>query len=60
MMAPTEVMKDSVRGTVLAAIERAPAWIRRDLASNNAATRRQADEALAAMIVSALEATGEG
>lgn len=58
-MASDAAMTDDLRAAVLATIARAPEWIRRDLAANNEATRQQADEALAAMIVSALEDAGK-
>lgn len=58
-MAPGTAMTDDLRTAVLATIARAPEWIRRDLAASSEATRQLADEALAAMIVTALEDVGK-
>lgn len=46
--------------TILKVIERAPQWMRRDLEAKDPVTRIQAEEALAAMIVDALEKQDSG
>lgn len=40
--------------TILGVVERAPEWIRRDLAGSDALARERAEEALAAMIADAI------
>lgn len=48
-------MNDAITRIVLAVLQRAPEWIRHDLATKDAATRARAEETLAAMIGSAFE-----
>lgn len=43
-------MTDDMKKMVLAAIQRAPEWLRQDLNSKDAASRERAEETLAAMI----------
>lgn len=50
-------MTDDLTTIVLAAIERAPQWIRRDLESNDRVIRTQAEETLAALIADSLRKT---
>lgn len=50
-----KTMTNDQQATILAAIERAPDWMRRDLAAKDEASRRRAEESLAAIIASALE-----
>lgn len=47
-------MNEAISKTVLAVIERAPEWIRHDLAAKDATIRARAEETLAAMIANAL------
>jgi len=47
-------MSEGIRQIIAATVERAPDWIRRDLAGKDEAARRRAEEALAAMIAGAL------
>jgi hypothetical protein len=47
-------MDDEMKAIILGVIERAPQWIRHDLAAKDAATRARAEETLAAMIADAL------
>ena len=47
-------MHDDLALRVRSAIARLPDWLRRDLASKNDAARQRAEEALAAMILSAV------
>jgi hypothetical protein len=50
-------MTDELTTIILAAIERAPQWIRRDLESKDHVVRIQAEESLAAMIADAIRKT---
>ncbi|UZK70345.1 hypothetical protein OKW76_04675 [Sphingomonas sp. S1-29] len=50
-------MNDQTKATVTAMLAKAPEWVRTDLASKDASVRTRAEETLAAMIASALEAT---
>ncbi|MEV4933977.1 hypothetical protein MRBLSP13_002157 [Sphingobium sp. LSP13-1-1.1] len=43
-----------MKAIILGVIERAPQWIRHDLAAKDAASRARAEETLAAMIADAL------
>jgi hypothetical protein len=47
-------MNDEMKAIILGVIERAPQWIRHDLAAKDAASRVRAEETLAAMIADAL------
>ena len=47
-------MDEEMKGIILGVIERAPQWIRHDLAAKDVATRARAEETLAAMIADAL------
>ena len=47
-------MEEEMKAILLGVIERAPQWIRHDLAAKDAATRARAEETLAAMITDAL------
>lgn len=47
-------MRDDLEVIVAGVLARAPDWIRRDLLAKEPATRTQAEEALAAIIASAL------
>jgi len=47
-------MDEEMKAILLGVIERAPQWIRHDLAAKDAATRARAEETLAAMIADAL------
>ncbi|MBT2245036.1 MULTISPECIES: DUF6771 family protein [Sphingobium] len=49
-------MKTNVMTRVLAVLARAPIWIRHDLSAKEETARRRAEETLAAMIASSLEA----
>ena len=48
-------MERDHRAVVDAAIERAPRWIKLDLAANDDATRQRAEDALAMIIAMAIE-----
>jgi hypothetical protein len=48
-------MTDERRAVILAALERTPDWLRRDLGGKDEAGRERAEESLAAIIASALE-----
>jgi hypothetical protein len=48
-------MNDSIKAAIGGFIARTPDWVRRDLASKDAADRSRAEEALTAMIVNAAE-----
>ena len=48
-------MTSDLSNIILHVIERAPQWMRRDLEAKDAVVRTQAEEALAAMIVDALQ-----
>ena len=52
-------MNEDIAKTVLMVLERAPEWVRHDLAAKDAAIRDRAEETLAAMIASALAQDGE-
>ncbi len=45
---------DDVQPIILAAVERAPPWVRHDLTSTEATIRARAEEAMAAIIAQAL------
>lgn len=45
---------DDVHPIILAAVARAPQWVRHDLASPDAAIRERAEDAMAAIIAQAL------
>lgn len=47
-------MSDDLSQRILAALVRAPDWLRRDLSSKDEANRQRAEEALSAMIANAL------
>jgi hypothetical protein len=47
-------MSDDLSQRILAALVRAPEWLRRDLSSKDEANRQRAEEAISAMIASAL------
>jgi hypothetical protein len=49
-------MNDTISAIILSVIERAPQWVRHDLDAKDAAIRTRAEETLAAMIASALDA----
>lgn len=51
-------MSEEIQTAVNTVIARTPEWIRHDLASKDAAARERAEEALAAMIASALSGPG--
>ncbi|MEI9852025.1 MAG: hypothetical protein WDN24_15590 [Sphingomonas sp.] len=48
-------MQDDLQATITAIIALAPEWVRQELLSKEKATRARAEEALAAMIASALK-----
>ena len=48
-------MTDEQKVAILAAVERTPDWVRRDLAGKDEAGRGRAEESLAAIIANALE-----
>lgn len=48
-------MSDDLQAKITAVIARAPDWIRQELFSKENSTRARAEEALAAMIASALK-----
>ncbi|EGD60852.1 hypothetical protein Y88_1647 [Novosphingobium nitrogenifigens DSM 19370] len=48
-------MDDKTKTRILGVIERAPQWLRSDLAAKDASARARAEEALAAMLVDAIE-----
>ncbi|GHC99855.1 DUF6771 family protein [Novosphingobium pokkalii] len=47
-------MDDKTKTRILGVIERAPQWLRNDLAAKDPASRARAEEALAAMLVDAI------
>ncbi|WP_022678426.1 DUF6771 family protein [Novosphingobium sp. B-7] len=47
-------MGDKTKTRILGVIERAPQWLRHDLAAKDASARARAEEALAAMLVDAI------
>lgn len=47
-------MSDDLSQRILTALVRTPEWLRRDLSSKDEANRQRAEEALSAMIASAL------
>lgn len=53
-------MTDDLSGRVLAALQRVPDWLRRDMAASDVAVRERAEEALAAIIGSVLGDQPEG
>jgi hypothetical protein len=48
-------MEEETTRVILAVIERAPEWVRHDLASKDSGVRRRAEETLSAMISNALQ-----
>ena len=50
-------MNDIIKAAIADFVGRTPDWVRRDLASKDAAERSRAEDALAAMIVNAVEQT---
>jgi len=53
-------MNNDIHAIIARAVERAPQWLRSDLASKDAGTRRTAEETIASMIGNALaNGTGE-
>jgi len=48
-------MDDKTKTRILGVIERAPQWLRNDLAAKDPAARARAEEALAAMLVDAID-----
>lgn len=52
-------MSEAMQVTILAVIERAPQWIRQDLASKDPAARTRAEESLALIIADAIAKLGE-
>ncbi len=50
-----EAMSIDQRSVILAAVERAPDWVRRDLVAKDEASRQRAEESLAAIVASALQ-----
>ena len=52
-------MSDDLSQRILAALVRAPDWLRRDLSSKDDANRQRAEEALSAMIANALREHAE-
>lgn len=45
---------DDIQPIILAAVERAPQWVRHDLASSESTLRTRAEEAMAAIIAQAI------
>lgn len=45
---------DDIQSVILAAVERAPQWVRHDLASTDVMIRTRAEDAMAAIIAQAL------
>jgi len=58
MSQPIEDNSDPVTATVQRVLERAPQWVRHDMAVKDASVRQRAEETLAAMIASALAEDG--
>jgi hypothetical protein len=52
-------MDDKTKARILGVIERAPQWLRNDLAAKDASARARAEEALAAMLVDVLDEGGQ-
>jgi hypothetical protein len=50
-------MDDELSATIHAVVQRAPQWLRHDLASGDPATRLRAEETMAAMLADALGKT---
>jgi hypothetical protein len=48
-------MDDKTKTRILGVIERAPQWLRNDLAAKDASARARAEESLAAMLIDALD-----
>ncbi|NMN07597.1 MULTISPECIES: DUF6771 family protein [unclassified Novosphingobium] len=48
-------MDDKTKARILGVIERAPQWLRNDLAAKDASARARAEEALAAMLADAID-----
>jgi len=48
-------MDDKTKTRILGVIERAPQWLRNDLAAKDPAARARAEEALAAMLIDVLD-----
>lgn len=53
-------MSDDLSQRILAALSGMPDWLRRDLSSKDDANRKRAEEALSAMIASALSEHADG
>lgn len=53
-------MSDELSRSILTALVRLPDWLRRDLQSKGEANRERAEEALSAMVASALRKCPEG
>lgn len=51
-------MSEQMQAAILAVIERAPQWIRQDLASKDSAARIRAEESLAMIIADAIRKQG--
>lgn len=54
------MMNDELSQRILAALTRMPDWLRRDLSTKDDASRQRAEEALSAIIVSALNQHADG
>ncbi len=52
-------MSEQMQAAILAIIERAPQWIRQDLASKDPAARTRAEETLAMIIADAIRRQSE-
>lgn len=48
-------MDEHIQAIILAVVERAPQWVRRDLEAKDVGVRARAEETLAAMITAALK-----
>ncbi|CAM5508210.1 DUF6771 family protein [Sphingobium scionense] len=48
-------MDEHIQAIILAVVERAPQWVRRDLEAKDIGVRARAEETLAAMITAALK-----
>lgn len=54
-----QIMSDELSRRILAALNRVPDWLRRDLSGKDDANRQRAEEALSAKIASALSGHAE-
>jgi hypothetical protein len=52
-------MSDSIEAAIVGFVARTPEWVRRDMASKDASVRTNAEAALAAMIVNAINRKDE-